>query len=97
MARKVKAQLERASSAAKQLLRVPGFSQDEKEGRLKFTLTGSYILIPYHDAKGRVTTIEGRCVGEPPEGMGKYVSLRRAGNHLYVPPDYKAWRPEGRH
>ena len=28
-------------------------------------------------------------MGEPPEGMGKYVSLRRAGNHLYVPPGYK--------
>ena len=87
-ARKVKAELER-EFGREQLLRVPGFSQDEKEGRLRFTLTGSYILIPYHDAKGRVTTIEGRCVGEPPEGMGKYVSLRRAGNHLYVPPGYK--------
>ena len=87
-ARKIKAELER-EFGREQLLRVPGFSQDEKEGRLKFTLTGSYILIPYHDAKGCVTTIEGRCVGEPPEGMGKYVSLRRAGNHLYVPPGYK--------
>ncbi|MGF1472719.1 MAG: hypothetical protein ACFB50_13395 [Rubrobacteraceae bacterium] len=87
-ARKVKAQLER-EFGREELLKVPGFSQDEKEGRLKFTLTGSYILIPYHDARGRVTTIEGRCVGEPPEGMGKYVSLRRAGNHLYVPPGYK--------
>lgn len=87
-ARKVKAELER-EFGREQLLRVPGFSQDEKEGRLKFTLTGSYILIPYHDAEGRVTIIEGRCVGEPPEGMGKYVSLRRAGNHLYVPPGYK--------
>ncbi|MGF1470160.1 MAG: hypothetical protein ACFB50_00275, partial [Rubrobacteraceae bacterium] len=88
-ARKVKAQLER-EFGREELLTVPGFSQDEKEGRLKFTLTGSYILIPYHDARGRVTTIEGRCVGEPPEGMGKYVSLRRAGNHLYVPPGYEA-------
>lgn len=88
-ARKVKAQLER-EFGREELLRVPGFSQDEKDGRLKFTLTGSYILIPYHDVEGRVTTIEGRCIGEPPEGMGKYVSLRRAGNHLYLFPGQKA-------
>lgn len=89
-ARKVKAQLER-EFGREELLKVPGFSQDEEHGRLKFTLTGSYILIPYYDARGRVTTIEGRCVGEPPEGMGKYVSLRRAGNHLYLFPGH---RPE---
>ena len=89
-ARKIKAQLER-EFGREELLKVPGFSQDEEHGRLKFTLTGSYILIPYHDADGRVTTIEGRCVGEPPEGMGKYVSLRRAGNHLYLFPGH---RPE---
>ncbi|QIN78323.1 hypothetical protein GBA65_07105 [Rubrobacter marinus] len=70
---------------------MPGFSEDTENGRFKFTLTGDYLLIPYHDARGRVTTIEGRCVGEPPEGMGKYVSLRRAGNHLYLFPGH---RPE---
>ena len=89
-ANKVKAELEREFGREK-LLRVPGFSEDERTGRLKFTLTGSYILIPYHDANGRITTIEGRCVGEPPEGMGKYVSLRGAGNHLYLFPGH---RPE---
>lgn len=87
-ARKAKAELER-EFGREDLLKVPGFSQDEEHGRLKFTLTGSYILIPYHDAGGRVTTIEGRCVGEPPPGMGKYVSLRRAGNHLYLFPGQK--------
>lgn len=89
-ARNAKAQLER-EFGREELLKVPGFSQDEEHGRLKFTLTGSYVLIPYHDARGRVATIEGRCVGEPPEGMGKYVSLRRAGNHLYLFPGH---RPE---
>ena len=66
------------------LLRVPGFS--EENDRLKFTLTGDYTLIPYHDRYGRVTTIEGRTIGEVPQSMGKYVSLRGAGNHLYVFP-----------
>ena len=87
-ANKAKAELEREFGREKLLL-IPGFSVDEKTGRLKFTLTGSYILIPYHDTKGRITTIEGRCVGEPPEGMGKYVSLRGAGNHLYIFPGYE--------
>jgi len=73
------------------LLSVPGFSEDEGTGRLKFTLAGDYLLIPYHDAEGRVTTIEGRAAGKVPEGMGKYVSLRRAGNHLYLFPGH---RPE---
>lgn len=89
-ARKVKAQLER-EFGREELLKIPGFSQDEEHDRLKFTLTGSYILIPYHDANGRITTIEGRCVGDPPKGKRKYVTLRRAGNHLYLFPGH---RPE---
>jgi hypothetical protein len=86
-AREVKAALQR-ELGHEALLSVPGFSEDEQNGRLKFTLSGNYLLIPYHDAEGRITTIEGRVVGKVPEGMGKYVSLRRAGNHLYVFPDH---------
>lgn len=89
-ARRAKAVLQR-EFGREDLLSVPGFSEDERDGRLKFTLTGEFLLIPYHDAEGRVTTIEGRCVGEPSEGMGKYVSLRRSGNHLYLFPGH---RPE---
>lgn len=48
-AQKVKAVLQR-ELGREQLLKVPGFSEDEEDGRLKFTLTGNYILIPYHDA-----------------------------------------------
>lgn len=82
----VKARLEE-EFGREALLRVPGFAQDRETGRLKFTLTGDYLLIPYRDHRtGRVSTIEGRAVGKIPEGMGKYVSLRNAGNHLYVFP-----------
>lgn len=87
-AREVKAALQR-DLGREALLSVPGFSEDEQSGRLKFTLAGDYLLIPFHDADGRITTIEGRAAGSVPEGMGKYVSLRRAGNHLYVFPDHK--------
>lgn len=86
-AREVKAALQR-ELGREALLSVPGFSEDEQNGRLKFTLAGNYLLIPYHDAEGRITTIEGRVAGKVPKGMGKYVSLRRAGNHLYVFPDH---------
>jgi hypothetical protein len=86
-AREVKAALQR-ELGREALLSVPGFSEDGETGRLKFTLAGDYLLIPYHDAEGRITTIEGRATGKVPEGMGKYVSLRRAGNHLYVFPDH---------
>lgn len=68
------------------LLRVPGFSK-KPSGRLAFTLSGEYLLIPYHDADHRITTIEGRAIGAVPKGMGKYVSLRGSGNHLYVFPE----------
>lgn len=87
-AREVKAALQR-EFGREALLSVPGFSANEETGRLKFTLSGDYLLIPYHDAEGCVTTIEGRVAGKVPEGMGKYVSLRRAGNHLYVFPGHE--------
>ena len=87
-AREVKAALQK-ELGREALLSVPGFSEDEETGRLKFTLSGDYLLIPYHDAEGRITTIEGRVAGKVPEGMGKYVSLRRAGNHLYVFPGHE--------
>lgn len=88
-ARNLKAALQQEFGREK-LLTVPGFSENEKDGRLKWTLTGDYVLIPYHDASGRVTTIEGRVVGEH-KGPRKYVTLRRAGNHLYLFPGH---RPE---
>jgi len=88
-ASQVKAQLQR-EMGREALLSVPGFSEDEETGRIKFTLTGNYVLIPYHDAGRRITTIEGRVVDEPPDGR-KYVTLRRAGNHLYLFPGH---RPE---
>lgn len=86
-ARKIKAVLQR-EFGREELLKVPGFSLDEKNGRLKFTLTGNYILIPYHDEAGRVTTIEGRAVSGH-AGTRRYVTLRRAGNHLYLFPGQK--------
>jgi len=82
----VKAMLQR-ELGRRQLLKVPGFSEAEDDGRLKFTFTGNYILIPYHDARGRITTIEGRVVGDH-QGPRKYVTLRRAGNHLYLFPGH---------
>ncbi|MDX5895177.1 hypothetical protein [Rubrobacter radiotolerans] len=82
-ARKIKATLQ-SEFDREVLLRVPGFSEDERDGHLKFTLSGNYLLIPYHDRYGRISTIEGRSVGEAHGRMGKYVSLRDAGNHLYV-------------
>ena len=76
------------------LLSVPGFSKHPDNGYLRFTLSFECILIPYHDAAGNVTTIEGRYMGPqpPPKSLGKYVSLREGGNHLYVFPGF---RPEG--
>jgi hypothetical protein len=68
------------------LLSLPGFSKDRPSGRVGFTLSGDYLLIPYHHRRGNITTIEGRAMGEVPEGMGKYVSLRGSGNHLYLFP-----------
>jgi hypothetical protein len=69
------------------LLRVPGFSR-RRLGRLSFTLSGEYLLIPYHDADHNITTIEGRVIGKPPKGKNKYVSLRGSGSHLYVFPEF---------
>lgn len=75
------------------LLRTPGFFEDDRTGRLGFTLTGEYLLIPYLDREGRIANIEGRRVGEVPGGTGRYVALRNSGNHLYVFPAY-ASEPE---
>ncbi|MDP9477581.1 MAG: hypothetical protein M3R38_18165 [Actinomycetota bacterium] len=68
------------------LLGVPGFSGQALTGRLVFTLSFECVIIPYHDDDSRITTLEGRCVGKPPKGMGKYVSLKGSGSHLYVFP-----------
>lgn len=68
------------------LLSVPGFSSQAVTGRLTFTLSFECVIIPYHDDDSRITTLEGRCVGKPPKGMGKYVSLKGSGSHLYVFP-----------
>jgi hypothetical protein len=69
------------------LLRVPGFSR-RRLGRLSFTLSGEFLLIPYHDADHNITTIEGRVIGKPQKGKNKYVSLRGSGSHLYVFPEF---------
>lgn len=82
-ARYVKERLEE-EFGRKALLDVPGFS--EKHDNLVFTLTGDYTLIPYYDSQNRITTIEGRAIQGTVPSMGKYVSLRGAGNHLYVFP-----------
>jgi hypothetical protein len=68
------------------LLSLPGFSKDKPSGRISFTLSGDYLLIPYYERQGNITTIEGRTMGEVPKGMGKYASLRGSGNHLYLFP-----------
>ena len=75
------------------LLRVPGFRKNAL-GRMIFTLTGDYTLIPYLNEDSRVTTIEGRYTGEPKKGQPKYVSLYRGGNHLYVFPRFTPDRLE---
>lgn len=73
------------------LLSVPGFSK-KAFGRVSFTLTEDYALIPYYDADMRLVTIEGRCVGG--RAMAKYVSLRGSGPHLYVFPGLSPERLE---
>src|SRR5215217_1369796 len=55
-----------------ELLSLPGFSRDRPSGRIGFTLSGDYLLIPYHNRQGNIITIEGRAMGEVPRGMGKY-------------------------
>jgi hypothetical protein len=70
------------------LLSVPGFFVNGR-GELSFTLKGDYALIPYHDLEGRVSTLEGRAMSaEQEECVGKYVSLRNSGVHLYVFPGF---------
>ena len=82
------------------LLSVPGFFRRGErpgerpggEARVRFTLTGEYHLIPYHDREGRIRTIEGRATEAQRRRLreagikAKYVSLRGSGNHLYLFP-----------
>ncbi len=74
------------------LLSIPGFFENAR-GRLSFTLTGDYALLPHHDRIGRVTTLTGRAT-TPRQGArtARYVSLRDSGSHLYVFPEHD---PEG--
>lgn len=82
-ARAVVGRLERELGRAA-LLSVPGFFENAR-GRLSFTLSGDYALIPYHDRERRITTLEGRAMTpEQERRLGKYVSLRGSGCHLYV-------------
>lgn len=78
------------------LLSVPGFSEHPETQGLRFTLSFDCILIPYHDADLNVTSLEGRYMGAgpPPKTLGKYVSLREGGNHVYVFPDHLPERLE---
>lgn len=87
-AKRTRAVLERLVRVFREedLTKVPGFFKNGG-GRLAFTLTGDYLLIPYHDRNERVTTIEGRYAGEgKPPIKAKYLSLRGSGTHLYVFP-----------
>ena len=80
------------------LLRVPGFYRPEADpedgprrgpGGTRFSLYGDYALIPYHDADGYITTVEGRLIGEPKNKRDKkYKALLNSGVHLYVHPRF---------
>ncbi len=69
------------------LLAVPGFFENAR-GRLSFTLTGDYALLPHHDRTGRITTFTGRATTARQEARtARYVSPRDSGSHLYVFPE----------
>ncbi|QIN85335.1 DUF3854 domain-containing protein (plasmid) [Rubrobacter tropicus] len=72
------------------LLTVPGFYRPERApDRIRFSLYGDYALIPYHDAEGFITTVEGRLIGEPKNSRDKkYKALLGSGVHLYVHPRF---------
>ena len=80
------------------LLRVPGFYRPDADpeggsrrgpGGTRFSLYGDYALIPYHDADGYITTVEGRLIGEPKNKRDKkYKALLNSGVHLYVHPRF---------
>ena len=81
------------------LLKVPGFYRPEAgpeagprrgAGQIRFSLYGDYALIPYHDAEGYITTVEGRLIGEPKNKRDKkYKALLGSGVHLYVHPSFQ--------
>ena len=81
------------------LLRVPGFYRPDADpeggsrrgpGGTRFSLYGDYALIPYHDADGYITTVEGRLIGEPKNKRAKkYKALLNSGVHLYVHPRFR--------
>ena len=83
---------------AEDLLGVPGFYRTDADpeggsrrgpGRTRFSLYGDYALIPYHDADGYITTVEGRLIGEPKNKRDKkYKALLNSGVHLYVHPRF---------
>ena len=85
--------------AKEDLLRVPGFYRPDADpeggarrgpGGTRFSLYGDYALIPYHDADGYITTVEGRLVGEPKNQRDKkYKALLGSGVHLYVHPRFQ--------
>lgn len=78
--RHVEAQL--AEAFGEELLRVPGFYRTEADDLL-FSLREEYVLIPYHDGQGRITTLEGRATKKK-----AHRSVLDGGNHLYVFPDF---------
>lgn len=68
------------------LLRVPGFFVNGR-GRMSFTLTGDYALIPYHAPDGRISTIDGRALTlAQARRTARYVSPRGSGSHLLLLP-----------
>lgn len=68
-----------------ELLSVPGFFKNDKDN-LSFTFWGEFTLIPYHDGRGRISTIEARVLADKPKDGGKYRSLRESHNHVYLYP-----------
>lgn len=68
-----------------ELLSVPGFFKNDKNN-ISFTFWGEFTLIPYHDSRGRISTIEARVLADKPKDGGKYRSLRDSHNHVYLFP-----------
>lgn len=71
------------------LLKVPGFYRPQNSGDIIFSLREEYTLIPYHDACGKITTIEGRAISKAALEKSKYRTPTGGGNHLYIFPGFQ--------
>lgn len=79
------------------ILQAPGFSQGDKKGKVRFTLLGhNWLLIPYYDAEGYLTNVEGRITPEEESQVDeKYMALKNSGSHLYVFPGMEHHKIDG--